>query len=151
MNKPTDVFLVGGGVPGADAHIHRRWGGQKRKKKKRISPLPPSSMELDNVQTRASYTRVRWDCQRKEPYDKGGPGRSYDKDFSFFTAVGIKWDPIFFHFIGGGGAGEIGHFFFFFPFIFPAFRNAHVHLKTYRGGGGWCGRYGGLITSTTQK
>jgi hypothetical protein len=26
-----------------------------------------------------------------------------------------------------------------------------VHLKTYRGGGGWCGRYGGLITSTTQK
>jgi hypothetical protein len=26
-----------------------------------------------------------------------------------------------------------------------------VHLNTYRGGGGWCGRYGGLITSTTQK
>lgn len=91
-------------------------------------------MELDNVQTRASYTRVRWDCQRKEPYDKGGPGRSYDKDFSFFTAVGIKWDPIFFSFYRWWWCWwNWTLFFFFFPLFFPAFRNAHVHLKTYRG------------------
>lgn len=89
------MFCSGGGVPGADAHIHPSLGGSKKKKKEDLT----STTIIHGTRQCADARKLhpsKMRLSKKEPYDKGGPGRSYDKDFSFFTAVGIKWDTILF-------------------------------------------------------